>query len=72
MYNICFNCMNLLEGSPVCLNCGFDNSNVTASAPYHLKPGTILAERYLVGKALGEGGKQIKTVIRRGYKIEDQ
>ena len=56
MYNICFNCMNLLEGSPVCLNCGFDNSNVTASAPYHLKPGTILAERYLVGKALGEGG----------------
>ena len=52
----CINCMKQLGDSPVCRHCGWDNSKPHQAEPYHLTPGTLLAGRYLVGKALGEGG----------------
>ena len=39
-----------------CPRCGHSISDKSAAAPYHLLPGTMLAERYLVGKYIGEGG----------------
>ena len=54
--NYCINCMRQLGDTPVCAHCGWDNSKPHQAEPYHLTPGTLLAGRYLVGKALGEGG----------------
>ncbi len=56
MTNYCIKCMRELEGSPVCRFCGRDNSKPSLAEPYHLKPGTLLCGRYLVGEAIGEGG----------------
>ncbi len=56
MQRYCFNCMNQVDSAPFCPRCGKKTSDTAAEAPYHLTPGTILAERYLVGKFIGEGG----------------
>lgn len=48
--------MRPLEASPVCRFCGHSNANRLPAAAYHLPPGTVLAQRYLVGNVLGEGG----------------
>ncbi len=56
MQNYCIKCMRELESSPVCRFCGRDNSKPSLAEPYHLKPGTLLCGRYLVGEAIGEGG----------------
>ena len=57
MQEYCYKCMRPLNGSPVCGNCGCDNSALKPSnAPYHLTRGTMLCKRYLVGSVLGEGG----------------
>ena len=54
--NLCINCMTekpSQEGK--CPHCGFDP--LTAQIPpHHLAPFVILAGKYLVGKAIGEGG----------------
>ena len=51
----CKYCMNEIEvGNTMCQKCG---KNLLKEEPmHHLQPGTILAEKYLVGAALGEGG----------------
>ena len=48
--------MNQVDSAPFCPRCGKKTSDTAAEAPYHLTPGTMLAERYLVGKFIGEGG----------------
>ncbi len=53
--HLCFSCMtNAEEGKP-CPNCALQADSCTP-AVYHLPPGTVLKERYLIGRALGEGG----------------
>ena len=57
MQEYCCKCMRALNGSATCPNCGYDNAGKPESdAPYHLIRGTKLADRYLVGNVLGEGG----------------
>ena len=57
MQEYCYKCMRPLNGHQFCGRCGCDNSAVKPSdAPYHLKRGTMLEGRYLVGNVLGEGG----------------
>ena len=51
--NRCPGCMNIKSG-PVCEHCGFDERR--QNAPHQLQIGTALQDRYLVGRALGQGG----------------
>ena len=52
---ICVNCFAPLADSSVCPKCGFDNAAYQPQ-PHHLPPGTVLRNRYTVGKVLGQGG----------------
>lgn len=54
-FNRCLGCMEEQEESGRCPNCGFDRGSYE-SVPHQLLPGTILNGRYILGRALGEGG----------------
>ena len=49
----CHGCMKLIEEA-VCPHCGYGEGK--ANTENQLPAGTILQEKYLVGKALGQGG----------------
>lgn len=53
--NRCLGCMKEYEGNGICPYCGFEMESYKP-IPHHLIPGTILNGKYLLGKALGEGG----------------
>lgn len=54
--NLCIHCMNEKNNAEEkCPSCGFDPKE--ADIPkYHLEPFSVLAGKYLVGTAIGEGG----------------
>ena len=52
----CYNCMNELVGeAKICPACGFDNS-LYVQPDEALPCGTVLRERYMIGRVLGQGG----------------
>lgn len=54
--NLCMKCMREKESpEAVCEHCGFDPAEQMVP-PHHLQPFSILAGKYLVGNAIGEGG----------------
>ena len=53
--HFCPYCMSPVEPDAPCPVCGLTEGSYTPSH-HHLPPGTILRDRYLVGRALGEGG----------------
>lgn len=62
---LCFSCMNRKGNEEFCNMCGFNN-NTYEPPMHHLKPGTILNGKYILGKSLGEGGFGITYI---GYDI---
>ena len=50
----CANCMHPLGEAPFCPHCGWDSR--TQNLPHQLPCGTVLGDRYLVGRVLGQGG----------------
>lgn len=61
MEKYCKNCMSELSADGRCYVC---NNQGFETAPHHLKPGTLLSGKYLVGRALGEGGFGITYIGR--------
>lgn len=53
--HLCLGCMADIGTASVCPHCGW-NKGTAAEAPQHLPPGTILQEKYLLGRVLGHGG----------------
>ena len=58
---LCFGCMEPLgDGENICKRCGYDQ-HATSLANY-LKPGTLLHERFLVGKMLAANGEGVTYI----------
>ena len=58
----CYNCMNQKGSALICPYCGKGHDR--QSAAHHLRPGTVLNKKYLVGYAIGEGGFGITYIGR--------
>lgn len=52
----CPGCMEPTDGTPICPHCGWMQGEQNADYPLALQPGSLLANRYVVGKVLGQGG----------------
>ena len=50
----CYGCMRVKAQSPLCEHCGY-NENID-NLPHQLPLGTVLQNRYEIGKVLGQGG----------------
>lgn len=53
---VCYNCFHYKADEGKCPFCGYDPSGTEGKYPYALKPGTMLANRYYLGRVLGQGG----------------
>ena len=69
--NLCYRCMHTLPvPGGVCPHCGYDNTNDPLKQPSHVLPcGTVLENRYVIGRSLGQGGFGI-TYIGFDLKLE--
>lgn len=55
LQHLCLGCMNYLDRPDVpCPACGWQSN--TQNQPHQLVPGSFLAGKYLIGRALGQGG----------------
>ena len=50
----CYGCMGEMDDGIFCQQCGYDSRRV--NEPHQLPQGTVLRDRYLIGRALGQGG----------------
>ena len=58
--NYCEKCMRPLELGAVCEYCG----QLPAAPVHHLRPGSILQQKYFIGRAIGQGGFGITYIGR--------
>ena len=76
----CPYCMTPIQDGKICPRCGLTAGNYVPQ-PHHLRPGTLLMDRYLVGRVLGEGGfgityigcdlrLELKVAIKEYYPVD--
>ena len=56
MQEYCYNCMRPLDRANFCEHCGADRKAPPRGKPYYLPCGTVLSNRYITGRVIGEGG----------------
>lgn len=67
----CLGCMEIYEDEyDICPYCGFEDGT-EAEEKIHMDPGTILADRYIIGRVLGYGGFGV-TYIGWDGKLEQK
>jgi len=54
--NICIGCMEDKGEETVCPHCQYEEEEYSIEASLYLKPRTILADKYMIGRVLGQGG----------------
>ena len=70
MERLCYNCFReRTSGEGPCPYCGFDLEENVKKYPVALRPGTLLNNRYIVGRVLGQGGFGI-TYLAWDTKLE--
>ncbi|MBR0161004.1 MAG: serine/threonine protein kinase [Oscillospiraceae bacterium] len=52
----CYNCFHIKPAEGTCPFCGYDPGRDERKYPFALKPGSTLANRYVLGRVLGQGG----------------
>lgn len=67
-WNYCPYCMTKIEDGGKCPNCNLTDGTYEPN-PIHIPPGSVLKERYLIGRVLGEGGFGI-TYIGRDLQLD--
>lgn len=71
MKTLCLGCMQEYEGDfNVCPYCGYEQ-DAPAKEVYHIMPGTIIKDQYIVGRVLGFGGFGI-TYIGFDMKLQQK
>ncbi len=71
LHNLCMGCMEEIDETLECPHCGFSEASAPES-PYYLSPRTVLQEKYLIGRVLGQGGFAITYLawdINLGIKL---
>lgn len=69
--NICLNCFGDLGPDRVCVSCG-KKADDSPNLPHHLAKRSLLKKRYLIDRAIGEGGFGITYVawdVSKGIKV---
>ena len=62
---ICFGCFEQYDDSfDICPHCGYAEGTEPELAAY-MRPGAILNERYVIGRALGHGGFLFQILAQR-------
>ncbi len=56
--NLCLGCMEVNNSNVSCFHCGYQKGSGPESS-HHLQPGTVLINKYLIGRVLGQGGFSI-------------
>lgn len=59
-WKLCYGCMEPLGSEAVCPHCGYDRN--TTSLVNYIKPGTMLHDRFLVGKVQSANGEGVTYV----------
>lgn len=72
---ICPACMKIKGEVNICPHCNYDEQGYQASA-LHIKPRTVLHNRYVIGNAIGQGGFGITyigkdTVLNKKVAIKE-
>ncbi len=68
---ICGNCFNQLAEGSICSICGCDNTREGKKHLTALPAGTVLNQRYFVGRVLGQGGFGV-TYLAQDYATKDR
>ena len=63
----CYGCMAPSAGAAFCPQCGYPAGK--ENEPHQLRPGTLLQEKYMIGKVLGQGGFGITYL---GWDVEQE